>query len=498
MRNKQFFVFFICVLIWYTAVYAFVSTFSTLSFSQDVFPRLQEYKLTKRDNQTDFRPQDAITRGETAKFVSQYAGAVGLNTVWWKCTFSDIENYDGTLRDYIPQACDYWLLQWSQGMFYPEQSLTEAQALAMVVRSIYGYQDETGTPWYIEYIALGREIGFLEDETTETLATTWITREKLATWLYSAFQYDETDEENIYNQEDDDTESWFIYETDVESSEDCTSYETYDAQRNVCYFECDTEAECDDIATQIDEELDSWTDTLEDEQRVFDEESWKESSEQTTVVVYTVTAWEKITTKTGNDIPEYQTIRQEVAEISPNTISDTYLESFEIFNDPESDVLAFVADDDGNWKWHMAINLPAHQNSDIKEQKATIIHELSHIITLNNDQMNSSNGVCGAYETDEGCTKASSYLNQFYQTFWKNVTNPSFDEQQFVTDYATTNVEEDIAESFAFFILESNHQTNTTRNQKVHFFNTFSELVTMRQEIRSVLAKYAIRLKKSQ
>jgi hypothetical protein len=92
-------------------------------------------------------------------------------------------------------------------MFYPEQSLTEAQALAMVVRSIYGYQDETGTPWYIEYIALGREIGFLEDETTETLATTWITREKLATWLYSTFQYDETDEENIYNQEDVDAES---------------------------------------------------------------------------------------------------------------------------------------------------------------------------------------------------------------------------------------------------------------------------------------------------
>jgi hypothetical protein len=78
------------------------------------------------------------------------------------------------------------------------------------------------------------------------------------------------------------------------------------------------------------------------------------------------------------------------------------------------------------------------------------------------------------------------------------VKNPSFNEQQFVTDYATTNVEEDIAESFAFFILESNHQSDTTRNKKVSFFKTFPELVTMRQEMRSVLAKYAIRLKKSQ
>jgi hypothetical protein len=36
---------------------------------------------------------------------------------------------------------------------------------------------------------------------------------------------------------------------------------------------CDTEEECDDINTQIDEELDSWTETLEDEDRVFDEAS---------------------------------------------------------------------------------------------------------------------------------------------------------------------------------------------------------------------------------
>lgn len=480
-----------CVIVWYSTRYNIVDALTTPSFSHDVFPRLQEYELTKRDNEIDFRPQDPITRWETAKFVSQYANAVALDSVWWACDFSDITEYDSTLRDFIPQACDYWLLKWSQNMFYPEQWLTEVQALAMVVRSLYGYQDETGAPWYLEYLSLGREIGLIGNESNQILEKTLITREKLATWLYTAFMYSS---EEQYDKQDSDT--WFIYETEVDSNEDCTSYEAYDAERSICYFLCNTEEECDDITTQIDEELDSWTETLEDEDRVFDEASWEESSEQTSVVVYTVTAWEKITTKTGNDIPEYQTIRQEVAELSPNTISDTYLESFEIFNDPESDVLAFVADDDGNGKWHMAINLPMHQNSDIKEQKATIIHELSHIITLNNDQMSTASGSCWAYETDEWCTKSSSYLNQFYQLFWKTVKNPSFDEQQFVTDYATTNVEEDIAESFAFFILESNHQSDTTRNKKVSFFNTFPELVTMRQEMRSVLTKYAIRLRK--
>ncbi len=88
-------------------------------------------------------------------------------------------------------------------------------------------------------------------------------------------------------------------------------------------------------------------------------------------------------------------------------------------------------------------------------------------------------------------------MNQFYQKFWKGISNPSFSANTYVTEYATTNPEEDIAESFAFFILESNHTTDTVRNQKVQFFNGFSELVTMRNEMRNVLAKYAIRLKKN-
>jgi hypothetical protein len=81
-------------------------------------------------------------------------------------------------------------------------------------------------------------------------------------------------------------------------------------------------------------------------------------------------------------------------------------------------VIAYVSDDDGNGKWKVDINLPVHTSSDIKEQKATLIHELSHIITLNKDQFIASSGVCPNYETDEGCTKSTSYMNNFVKKFW--------------------------------------------------------------------------------
>jgi hypothetical protein len=71
----------------------------------------------------------------------------------------------------------------------------------MVVRSLYGYQDETGAPWYLEYLSLGREIGLIGNESNQILEKTPITREKLATWLYTAFMYSS---EEQYDKQDSD------------------------------------------------------------------------------------------------------------------------------------------------------------------------------------------------------------------------------------------------------------------------------------------------------
>jgi hypothetical protein len=75
---------------------------------------------------------------------------------------------------------------------------------------------------------------------------------------------------------------------------------------------------------------------------------------------------EKLKKLTGTDTTEYQSLWKEVADLSPDIFSDTYIETFEIYADPSSDVIAFVSDDDNNGKWKVSINLPTHKLSDEK------------------------------------------------------------------------------------------------------------------------------------
>ncbi len=93
-------------------------------------------------------------------------------------------------------------------------------------------------------------------------------------------------------------------------------------------------------------------------------------------------------------------------------------------------------------------------------------------------------------------------MNIFYDSFWKNKTDMyllsnedgyrEYDVERlygdhatwFVSDYAATNVEEDISESFRVFVLEAKPSGNTIKDQKVNFFYRFPELVELRKAIR--------------
>jgi hypothetical protein len=49
----------------------------------------------------------------------------------------------------------------------------------MVMRSLYGFQDETGDPRYSEYATLAAQAGIISDIDMSSLAGTVLTREKL-------------------------------------------------------------------------------------------------------------------------------------------------------------------------------------------------------------------------------------------------------------------------------------------------------------------------------
>lgn len=295
----------------------------------------------------------------------------------------------------------------------------------------------------------------------------------------------------------------FVYETEAESADECSAYEQFDAENGVCYFECANEAECAEIEKAIEEEFAGWTDELENDTGKVEEKTIAEN-DKSLQAEYKVNPGENITLESGKDNEKFRKIWNEIAELSPDSLSNTYIEKYQIFDNKSDDTLAFVDDEDGNGKWRVAVNLAGYNTSTERENKSTFIHELAHIISLNTTQVNSNadENSCNTFYLDEGCTKNNSYLYNFQKTFWIGVSKNSeggadFNEQDFVTEYASTNEVEDLAESFAFFVLGKEGEPNTpTKNAKMNFFYNYPDLVQIRKEMRSVLTQDIVRSRK--
>lgn len=135
----------------------------------------------------------------------------------------------------------------------------------------------------------------------------------------------------------------------------------------------------------------------------------------------------------------------------------------------------------------------------------SLLHEYGHILTLNNTQFTDETR-CSTYASDEICSTEESYLNQFYQQFWTDIYDEwevAYDEDtldafydayadQFVNDYAATHPDEDIVESWQYFVTFDRPTGDSIADQKVLFFYDFPELVSLRDEIRNNLCAYLI------
>ncbi len=147
--------------------------------------------LTTMESETAFRPNDGVSRGEIAKFFAQFAELQGLSKTKSvdECQFADIAGYDSTLVPHIIAACEYGLVKGSQGNYYPSKSLTEAEALTVVIRSLMGMQDETGDPWWKETHEVAKWLGIIDNESVWDLNKDAL-RGKVGTWLWRATQAD--------------------------------------------------------------------------------------------------------------------------------------------------------------------------------------------------------------------------------------------------------------------------------------------------------------------
>lgn len=141
----------------------------------------------------------------------------------------------------------------------------------------------------------------------------------------------------------------------------------------------------------------------------------------------------------------------------------------------------------------------------------TLIHEWAHLVTLQAGEVppNPNAVGCRTFFTGEGCALPHSTINQFVEAFW---SQDSIDESdriyaiqdvvdyydaldaflaerpgEFVTEYAATNPAEDLAETFAVFILHDRPTGNEIKDLKVLFLWDDPNLVTLRDQVRAKL-----------
>jgi hypothetical protein len=134
----------------------------------------------------------------------------------------------------------------------------------------------------------------------------------------------------------------------------------------------------------------------------------------------------------------------------------------------------------------------------------TMVHEFAHLLTLRASQIpvshldeDAARAACRTFYEDDGCTTKRSYLNRFVEQFWtgkmpfrsgERATSERYQSHrdQFVTEYAATSPAEDIAESFAEYVLASPlPKGDSIANSKILFFSNYPELAKIRNSIRS-------------
>ncbi|WP_312353843.1 hypothetical protein [Aminipila sp.] len=152
--------------------------------------------------------------------------------------------------------------------------------------------------------------------------------------------------------------------------------------------------------------------------------------------------------------------------------------------------------DDQGQTWCMTVD-PA----DIKDNGLfpyTVAHEMCHYLTLNEKQVDYYSDNITAYPADrysdwECVAKENSYLQSFYEKFWKGMINdwandpdnPYFYDRhksEFVTGYASTECAEDLAESFCAYVFLKLAATPAMQ-AKFDFFEEYPELKKLKKEI---------------
>ena len=141
--------------------------------------------MTSFNTTESFMPYNTITRAQVAKMLDKFAIATNMTEIrnFWACEFSDVAA-DSEFKDSITRVCQYGIMAWSNDKFSPDQIVTKAEFVAMLIRLFdWAKLDESINPWWTEYYKRAIEIWLIWAQDTVTF-TADIARYEVATYLY--------------------------------------------------------------------------------------------------------------------------------------------------------------------------------------------------------------------------------------------------------------------------------------------------------------------------
>lgn len=176
------------------------------------------------------------------------------------------------------------------------------------------------------------------------------------------------------------------------------------------------------------------------------------------------------------------------------------LTSFEL--NPAEASGAYVYPNDDPTTWSMGVSIGLGGDLDY-----VLIHEFAHLLTLQAKEVppgaDTNPDACPTYFTGEGCALSGTTMATFVERFWPASQLDEIARLQdaedyegleafyennrddFVTDYATNNPAEDLAETFTVFVLNDRPTGNTIADQKVNLLWDDPSMVALREQIRA-------------
>lgn len=201
-----------------------------------------------------------------------------------------------------------------------------------------------------------------------------------------------------------------------------------------------------------------------------------------------------------------QEVKDDILEVT--SLGDIGIKYLEVMFDFSADLQGFVRNvsKSGEDQWYMGLELSrAYYTVDpVTKMKIrqkynengffgyVLTHEFGHIMTLNQArEMDILTGPddCSRLYIREGCAREASALDGFNTAFYDE--SVTLNEPSHVTAYARTNIVEDIAESFAYYISQEDTPISSTDSsgalRKMNFVANLISLNKFRTPIREAI-----------